>query len=300
VEREAVNGGFPEPLPGGWVRVVRAEHEACGGETRVRLPGQLPSWAVRRVVCQSCATPFEASAVEEVEVLRPAAAPARPRSSLPSISIPSLPRPTLPGWLSDPQSRAWRLLSLALGAAAVIAVLLLIRGGSDEAASTPFAPAEGADAPAAAKEKGARNGNAELVRESSFSVALPGGWERAAPSGGATFAAAATTGDADATLWVDRDPKLAFPSFEARSLEQLRSLAGSARVVERTAAPTADATIVRLAADAPAGSPAYEVVLRASGPYRYYLATTVQPEASRAAQDGVNLIQSSFDPTGSG
>ena len=41
---------------------------------------------------------------------------------------------------------------------------------------------------------------------------------------------------------------------------------------------------MRLAADAPPGAPAYEVTLRASGPYRYYLATTVQPDAPSEAE----------------
>jgi hypothetical protein len=67
---------------------------------------------------------------------------------------------------------------------------------------------------------------------------------------------------------------------------------------DRVAAPTADASIVTLAADAPPNTPRYEVTLRASGPYRYYLATTVQPDASAAAADGVDLIQGSFLPQG--
>ena len=88
------------------------------------------------------------------------------------------------------------------------------------------------------------------------------------------------------TLWVERDAGLSFQEFEARSLDQLEALAGSARVVERVAAPTPEGTVVRLAADAPPNSPAYEVTLRAAGPYRYYLATTVQPDASKGAVDG--------------
>lgn len=275
----------------------------------MRLPGHVPSWAVRRVVCQSCAQPFEAPTVEELGMVQPEpgpapAGPSRPRFSIPRPSIPSPRLPSLPGWLRDPDSRAWRLGGLAVGAAAVIAVLLLLRGGTDEASTTPFAPAAGdaGKAPAASVSKSggaAKDGNAELVRGSSFTLALPSGWERGGPSGGATFAAATGTGDADAALWVERDPELDFTSFEARSLAQLRTLAGSAHVVERTTGPTADDTIVRLAADAPADSPTYEVVLRASGPYRYYLSTTVQPDASRTALDGVKLIQSSFSPTGS-
>ena len=308
-----MNGGFPEPPPGGWVRVVRAQHAACGGKTRVRLPGHVPGSAVRRVVCQSCAQPFEAPSVEEVEVLqperatKPASAPAAPmrrRRPRPRLSIPRPRLPSLPGWLRDPDSRAWRIGGLAVGAIAVIAALLLIRGGSEET-STPFASAaKGSGAAPAAASKGsgaaADGGDAELIRGSSFTLALPSGWERGNASGGATFVAATGAGDADATLWVERDPELDFTSFEARSLDQLRTLAGSAQVVERTTGPTADDTIVRLAADAPPDSPAYEVVLRASGPYRYYLATTLQPDASRPAQDGVKLVQSSFSPTGSG
>ena len=80
-----------------------------------------------------------------------------------------------------------------------------------------------------------------------------------APEGGATFAAVARDGGADATLWIERDPALDFATFEARSLDQLRSLAGSAQVVERIAAPTPEGTIVRLAADAPAGEPEFAV-----------------------------------------
>ena len=81
-------------------------------------------------------------------------------------------------------------------------------------------------------------------------------------------------------------------------MDQLEALAGSARVVERVAAPTPEATVVRLAADAPAGSPAYEVTLRASGPYLYYLATTVQPDAGDAGVAGAKLIRGSFVPAG--
>jgi hypothetical protein len=138
-----------------------------------------------------------------------------------------------------------------------------------------------------------------LVRTDTFTVALPARWERTRLQGGATFAAVADGGGADATLWVERDPKLSFGAFEARSLKQLRSLAGSAAVAERVAAPTAEGSIVRLAADAPRGEPRYEATLRAAGPYRFYLATTVQPNAPREAIDGVELIHGSFTPEAS-
>ena len=42
--------------------------------------------------------------------------------------------------------------------------------------------------------------------------------------------------------------------------------------------------------------PTYEVTLRAAGPYRYYLATSVQPDASATAVDGADLIEGTFTP----
>jgi hypothetical protein len=282
------NGGFPEPPEGAAIRVVRARHEACGHDTRVRLPGALPSRAVRRFVCQGCARPFEAPALEEVEARPPAPSKRPVPRRLPGPRrLPSLPKPpsvSAPEWLRDPRSRGWRYLSIPLAAVAVIAALMAIQG-SDEPdvpfqASVP--PSAAADAGAEAKAErqrpaGKDRGSADLIRESSFSLALPAGWKRSDPGAGATFAAATAAGDADATLWVERDPDLDFPEFEARSLQQLRALAGNAQVVERVAAPTADATVVRLAADAPENSPAYEVTLRASGP----TATTSPPRSSR-------------------
>ena len=221
---------------------------------------------------------------------------------------PGLPKPpNMPAWLRDPNSRAWRLATIPVAATAVIAGLLLIQGGGSEETNTPFAdtiPAATNEAPAAAERPeggGAKaGGSASLVRESSFSMAMPAGWEQAPAPSGATFYAAADEGDADATLWVERDAGLSFSEFEARSLDQLEALAGSAHVVERVAAPTPEGTIVRLAADAPAGTATYEVTLRTAGPYRYYLATTVQPDASPKATDGADLIHGSFQPTDSG
>jgi hypothetical protein len=289
VDPETTNGGFPEPPPGAPVRVVRAEHGACGAETRLRLPSQLPAAAVRRVVCQGCAQPYEAPVVEELELIDPDATS----------------RGRLLSWLRDPRSRTFRLASLGVGAAAVIGALALIQGpgGSDD--GDAGSPASAAAAAEVTRDSGHQNGNAaadaaDLVRQSSFSLALPPGWQRANPPSGATFAAAGPGGEADVTLWVNRSPQLSFAEFEADSLSELRSLAGSAREVDRVTGPSAEDAIVTLAADAPAGSPRYEVTLRASGPYRYYLATTLQPDASAAAAGGVKLIQNSFVPTGTG
>jgi hypothetical protein len=223
-----------------------------------------------------------------------------PRVRRPALTLPRLGLPSF-----DPHSRGWQLASAAIGAVAVVVILLLIQGSGDENnplqdqnesridAVTPV-PAQGGAGDANPSDE------AQLVRGSSFSIALPAGWERIRPEGGATFAAVSADGDADATLWIERDPKLDFASFESRSLDQLRSLAGSAHVVDRTAAPTPEATVVRLAADAPEGQPQVEATLRVSGPYRYYLVTTLQADASPTAAEGVDVIHGSFTPQAGG
>jgi hypothetical protein len=279
VERDS-NGGFPEPVAGEPVRLVRARHDACGTSTRVRVPPALPARAVRRVVCESCRQPFECEGVDDGGVVDAT---------------------------SGGIGRAWKYLSIPVAAAAVIVALILIQGsgGQDQqSASAPAPPADkaaaGGGAATAAGGAAASSGSsqgAELVRGSSYTLALPHGWARTEAQGGATFAASAQGGGgADATLWVQRDPSLSFPQFEAQSLAQLKQVAGSARVTDRTAAPTADDTIVTLAPDPRPGAPTYEVTLRVAGPYRYYLATTVEPNASRDAVDGAELIHSSFVP----
>lgn len=291
------NGGFPEPPEGARVRVVAARHPACGEETRVRLPVAVPARAVRRLECSGCAGEFETADAREVRRLR-----------------------------IDPHSRAFRLATVPVATAAVIGGLLLVRGGdgpsgpSDPTVSAGGAaaselgrgaesagggPAGGAAAANGAGTAGAGaaaegEAGAKLVRGSSYALALPAGWEQTEPAAGATFAAEAADGGADASLWVTRDPELDLPTFVTRSLEQLRALAGSAEIVERVAAPTPEGSVVRLAAEAPAGEPAYEVTLRASGPYRYYLATTIEPDASEEARAGAELIVGSFTPSAEG
>jgi hypothetical protein len=153
-----------------------------------------------------------------------------------------------------------------------------------------------ADAGSGGAENGKPAKNTKLVRGSSYSLALPAGWERVDPTGGATFAAVAPDGGADVSLWIEDNPGLDFPSFVNQSLAQLESLAGSARVTERLTAPAPEATVVVLAADAPPNQPTYEVTLRVAGPYRYYLATTVQPDASNESIAGAELITGSFTP----
>jgi hypothetical protein len=104
---QALNGGFPEPLAGQPVRVVRCLHDACGAETRIRLPAALHGDAVRRVVCNSCRQAYECDGAVEVGVA------GRRRAR---------------GWLSDPDSPAWKYLSIPVAAAIVVAALFAIQG----------------------------------------------------------------------------------------------------------------------------------------------------------------------------
>lgn len=310
MEPQLSNGGFPEPPGGEPVRVVRTSHQRCGGETRIRLSGYLPPRAVRRVVCARCEERYECGEAEELATTEsaqadpsdapatatvPAAAPARTRPRpfrtislrLAALRLPKLSKlPDLP----PPESPIWRWIATPLAALAVVGVLLLVQGGEDEAPPAGITPGG---------EPGAASSEATFVAQPGFSIALPPGWEQTEPQSGSAFSAAATDGGADATLWIERAPKLSFAEFESRSLEQLRSLTGNAEVIERITAPTEDGTVVRLRADAPEEtgvSAPYDVTLRAAGPFRYYLATTVQPGASRQAANGADLIHGSFIP----
>jgi hypothetical protein len=332
MQTHAGNGGFPEPPGDEMQRLVRVRHADCGAETRVRLPRAIPAGVVRRVVCERCAATYECDQVEEIGVLDPAEAIARavpsadPVAPVPSTDpvVPAVPsaasqspprrrlprRPSLPAWVRIPhptlpylpiESRAWRYGSVVVAAAIVIGVLLLIQGGSNDTPTTSAVRHPGAPAPSSTV--GSQTGTAvptgasRLVTEPGYFLALPAGWQRVPPQGGAAFAARANGGGAEATLWIQRAPQLSFQEFETRSLDQLRSLAGDAAVVDRTPAPTMAGTVVRLRADTPAGS--YDVTLRAAGPYRYYLSTTVDPGAGRPAVDGADLIHQSFVPQAS-
>jgi hypothetical protein len=285
----AANGGFPEPPTGEPVRVIAARHDGCAEATRVRLPRTVPARAVRRVRCSQCSRDFDAGSVEDVT------APPPRRFGLAD--------------RFDPSSRAWQLASLGLAAAAVIGGLLLIQGGDDQPqAGQPAAalapPSTPPPAPSKERHSGSDKTKASkhttLVAGSSYHLALPAHWERVNPPSGATFKAVAPGGDADVTLWIRRDPGLSFDQFVNQSIRQLESLTGSPPKVDKAFAPTADDSVVRLTADAPKNQPTYEVTLRAAGDYRYYLAASVQPDASSEAADGADLIEESFRPEGNG
>jgi hypothetical protein len=281
-------------------------------EVGVLAPGSKPSRPGPEV---ATAAPAAVAAAKPARSLPRIPKPAMPQ--LPKLSRPRLPSlpvkrpdgfqlPSLPR-IAAPTMPAYAAVPVAL--VAVIGGLILIQaqGGRSSTTSpaavippdaTTKAPSAAPASPAAAASGSAgTSGDAKLIRGSNFTIALPPGWQQTTPANGATFAAVSPDGKADATLWVRDEPKLDFPTFEATSLAQLRSLAGSAHVASRVAAPTPDDTIVRLAADAPVGKPAYEVTLRVFGPYRYYLATTLQPDASADTAKGVELLSNSLTPS---
>jgi hypothetical protein len=285
VDRATTNGGFPLPPRGEPTRVLALHHDACDGETRVRLPRVVPSRAVRRVVCDRCAQAYAPDRVSELGAARS----------------------SQPFWRRTP-ARSWRWLSLPAAALAVAGALVALQGGGDGPATAATPPGEEPAPPArdAAKATGgdgrrsakAVRSDAQLISESTFQLALPAGWKRVAPSGGATFAAAAPGGDADVMLWVEHDPKLDFATFERRSLDQLESLAGSAGVVARNPGPTPATTSSVIApTSAPADAPNYRVLISGGpGNYWYYLATTSWP--GDEADAGVGLVTGSFLPRG--
>jgi hypothetical protein len=260
---DGANGGFPEPPAARPVREVRCSHEECGHETRIRLPTELPAEVVRRVVCDGCGRAYEPRSV--------APAPARSR------------------WLAGPPGRLWWLASIPIATAAVIGALLLIQElDGDRAADSTVETGAG--------ESGPAREDARLVRAPTYTLALPPGWERVDPPSGATFGARSDDGTGDSALFIERDADLDFAAFEARSLRRLEDLAGSAEVTDRVAGPTLEQTIVTLGSEPAGDRPTYEVTLRASGPYRYYLSTTLQPDALQDAREGADLIHSSFLP----
>jgi hypothetical protein len=251
----------------------------------------------------------------------------RPAIAGQTATLPKLPRLSelkLPAWVKvDPGSTRWRIASAALAIVAVLTVLNLVQGDDTVAPQLAVATDSGkattGDLPSADELRAANadsneihgstipTGNdgpggpagskdTKLVRGSTYSLALPKGWQRTIPEGNAAFAAQSADGGADAQLWISEDPTLDFPEFIKLSLKQLESLAGSARIVERIPGPTPEDTVVRLAAETPDGLPTYEVTLRSAGPYRYYLATSVQPDATPEAADGADLIVGSFTP----
>jgi hypothetical protein len=184
-------------------------------------------------------------------------------------------------------------LAIALVAAVVIAVVAGGGGGgSDDETATTEASVAQAEPPSVINDP-------QFVEEKGFAIALPDSWRRTKPPEGASFAATSDDGLGVATLWVDRDPKLDFDEFVDQSLAGLEGLGDNARVTDRVEGPTPETSIAVLEADVPVdGGVAgpYRVTLRAAGPYRYYLATSIGAGAPPRLVADAELLSTSFRP----
>jgi hypothetical protein len=188
--------------------------------------------------------------------------------------------------IEEARDRAAVLLTAAACLLAVALFLLSGIGspsGSDATASeTPAPPAQ-----------------ATVVDERGYSLSLPAGWTETDAPDGALYAAANADGTARSTLWVERKPELSFSSYVASSLHGLETLGGDARIVDQVRGKTLESSSAELAATVPLDGQApgpYRVTLRAAGPYRYYLASSVSPDAPPGALADVELLGASLRP----
>ena len=164
---------------------------ACAGDTRVRLPGRCPR------------EPFAGSSVSD--------ASSRTSPSVSRWSRTGRPPPPPPWrWLSLPGSGRGRRRRPpgAAGRRGVRApAATCTAGGRSRRRRRPAQRASvDAKVPEAMPSWSASRRSSSRCRA---------GWKETAPSGGATFAAAAPGGEADVMLWIEQDPKLDFATFEA-------------------------------------------------------------------------------------
>jgi len=179
-----------------------------------------------------------------------------------------------------------------LALVAVIGLVLLVTRGSEssESTSAQLAPVEPPAAIAAS----------QFVEERGFSIALPDTWHRIKPPEGASFAARSDDGLGESTLWVDRDPGLSFDKFIDQSLAGLEQLGDDAKVTSRVDGTSIETSIAELSAEVPVDgglAGPYRVTLRAAGPYRYYLATSIGAGAPPRLLADAELLSASFRPT---
>jgi hypothetical protein len=178
--------------------------------------------------------------------------------------------------------------------AAMLAILLVIllpgAGGGHAAAEVPAVPAAPAPESEATPDTPASQQSAaqdKFVEVGGYSLNLPDGWHNSSRPPGSAFAATSADGLATSTLWIRRNPGLDFDAFEKRSKRSLAKLGRNVTVLSKVDGDSVADRSVELGAEVPLGSdllPAdqqltstYRVTLRASGPFRFYLATTIQP-----------------------
>lgn len=188
----------------------------------------------------------------------------------------------------------WGLAAAGLTIAllAVVVIAIVAGSGSSHEAATTASPIAEAEPPSVINDP-------QFVEEKGFAIALPDSWRRIKPPEGASFAAASDDGLGVATLWVDRDPKLDFDEFVDQSLAGLEGLGDNARVTDRVEGPSPETSIAVLEADVPVDGGAagpYRVTLRAAGPYRYYLATSIGAGAPPRLIADAELLSTSFRP----
>lgn len=182
-----------------------------------------------------------------------------------------------------------RILLLAALVLLVAAALLLV----------VWSPASQVAAPSATTAAPPAADGAQLVKERGYTLSLPAGWSRSDVTDGALFAAASADGRAQTTLWAERNPDLSFSGFVADSLGGLQSLGTDARISDRVIGPTLETSSAQLRAEVPLNGMApgpYRVDLRAAGPYRFYLATSIAPGAPARLLADVELLGSSLRP----
>ncbi len=262
--RFATNGGFPLPTKGEPVRILRATHEACGATTRLRLPRSLPAAAIRRIVCESCREGYGSELTE-------------PRAGA------LIARFAAPAFAAERPGALWPIASVPIAALLVTAALVVIPGAG-ELPRGIASPSLGSVV----------NGQFRTVAKSDFTLVIPPNWGKTNPPEGAAFAAASADEDADAVLWIERDPDLSFAEFERRSRARITEITGNVREVERIDAPTDSGTSVRLRGVNEEGT-SYDVTLRMVGDLHYYLITTLALDADTLAVQGVDLIHT-FTP----
>lgn len=186
------------------------------------------------------------------------------------------------------RDRAAIALTAVLGVLVAVAAVLLLSGGGDAASPR-----------AANGSVGTVSGEPALIDETGFSLSLPAGWKRVDPPKGASFAADSADGLAKTTLWAERAPGLGFDAFVAQSMDNLDEIGSNVRISDEVEGPTLTSRITELRAEVPLDgglSAAYQVVLRADGPFRYYLATSLQPGSTPQLLADAELVGTSFRP----
>ena len=184
-----------------------------------------------------------------------------------------------------------RALIVLAGVVAIVAVLViaLTAGGGDAGEGGRAAPSPTA----------AAAGEPRLIDEQGFSLSLPDGWNRVKPPEGASFAATSSDGLAKTTLWAERAPGLDFDAFVSQSMDNLDEIGTNVRISDQVDGPSNAARITELRAEVPLDGgldAAYHVVLRAAGPYRFYLATSLQPGAAPKLVADAELLGTTFRP----